>query len=364
MLLMLATGLTTGLAEGALWLFFPVRYHEWLVWIPDGRIRARAEPGQVIENKDGAIVRINKLGFRGPEYAWEPAPGTLRLVVFGGSSTFCFENSSEAATWPARLEKMLSESLGMPVEVINLGLPGFDSTQSKTNYLFLGRALHPHVVLQYDGWNDMKYYRLLDKGPVPFTFWVPNKPWWQKFARATQIGRRARNAFWEVTQRKMQIRIDQAEKSAGRENTPADPRCWEWQREQFEDMANFVATDGRLFVLISQAILMKPEVRGNKAAEPAFAEALDMVQMTFPVYWDAFQKMVAITEEVARKHGAIFVAAHALVPSDLDHFFDSVHLTDEGCDTLARLICKSLLVHPQFQRITEQVRAAASQPAR
>src|SRR5262245_36218126 len=83
------------LTEGALWVFAPQPFDEWLVYIPDGRIRARAEPGQVVHTASGAEVRINRFGFRGPDYAWAPTPGTLRLLAFGGSSTFCWQNSSD-----------------------------------------------------------------------------------------------------------------------------------------------------------------------------------------------------------------------------------------------------------------------------
>jgi hypothetical protein len=167
----LVCGLLGGilLAEAALWIVAPVRFHEWMLWVPDGHIKGRAEPGQVFQTADGFDVRINRLGFRGPDYAWQPAPGTLRLAAFGGSSTFCYHARGDENTWPGRLAALLAEALAMPVEVVNLGLPGFDASTSKINYLVTGRALHPHVALLYHTWNDLKKFRTLESGPIVFT---------------------------------------------------------------------------------------------------------------------------------------------------------------------------------------------------
>ncbi|MFO0973675.1 MAG: GDSL-type esterase/lipase family protein [Phycisphaerae bacterium] len=358
LLLGVSCAVALALTEAALWIFWPVRYHEWLTYVADGRIRARAEPGQVIENKVGAVIRINKLGFRGPEYAWQPAPGTLRILAFGGSSTFCFENSSEAATWPARLETMLADRLKMPVEVVNLGMPGFDGTQSKANYMFLGRDLNPHVCMQYDGWNDMKWFRLLDQAPQPFTAWVPNKPWWQKLARATQIGRYARNAAFRYQGRKLQMALVARDKLNPDDDKPLGPAGFSWARHNYDDFARLVRSDGRLPVLISQASLLAPSSRGKFDFE--IADGLSSMYMSFPVFWEAFQKLRAIVKETAGAHDAIFIDAAGQIPPDKEHFFDDVHFTDHGAEVMARLIADALLADARFMRVVETVRTGAT----
>ncbi len=365
-LLIFALVAAIGLTEAALWVVAPVPFDEWMVYVPDGRIRARAEPNQVIHTADGAAVRINSLGFRGPEYSWTPAPGTLRIAAFGGSSTFCWQNSSDETTWPARLQHDLSEALHMPVEVINLGLPGFDATQSKTNYMFLGRALHPDVVIEYDGWNDMKYFRMLERAPDTFTRWVPNKPWWQKLARSTQIGRRARNAVWNMTLRKLEVRFSSLEKEGIAENQPIKPAAFQWARKNYEDFALLARTDGVLPVLVSQGHIIDPANRGRKGGyDESLAEAGDMLDMSFPVLYQSAQEMNHIVKDVAAKGGAVFVDGYAGVPHDFDHYKDSVHFNDKGSDALARLITDALLADPRFQQIVLRVRQqTTSAPAR
>lgn len=364
-LMFLALILAVGLMEAALWVIAPVPFDEWMVYVPDGRIRARAEPNQVVHTAEGAVVRINSLGFRGPEYSWTPPPGTLRIAVFGGSSTFCWQNSSEETTWPARLQHYLGEALRMPVEVINLGLPGFDATQSKSNYMFLGRALHPDVVIEYDGWNDMKYFRMLERAPDTFTRWVPNKPWWQKLARSTQIGRRARNAMWNMTKRKLEVRFSSLEKEGVASNQPVKPQAFEWARKNYEDFVLLAKTDGVVPVLVTQAHLIDPANRGRKGGyDEALAEAADMFDMSFPVLYQSALEMNRIVRDAAIKGGAVFVDGYAGVPHDFDHFEDGVHFNDKGSDAFGRLIAQALLIDPQFQAAVQRVRQrATSAPA-
>ena len=47
-------------------------------------------------------IHINHEGFRGPEVAVQKAPGVLRIMAVGSSTTFDPSVTSDAATWPAR----------------------------------------------------------------------------------------------------------------------------------------------------------------------------------------------------------------------------------------------------------------------
>jgi hypothetical protein len=91
------------LAELFLKIAMPLAVSDRLYCVPDGHVKARLLPSQPVVNADGNPVRINSLGFRGEDWSWKPEPGTLRLLAFGGSSTFCFQVSDDAHTWPAVL---------------------------------------------------------------------------------------------------------------------------------------------------------------------------------------------------------------------------------------------------------------------
>jgi lysophospholipase L1-like esterase len=72
-------------------------------------------------------VKINSHGFRDREYAIEKAPGTTRIVALGDSITFGNYLPLETV-WTERLEALYAKR-GRPVEVLNLGVGGYDSWQ-------------------------------------------------------------------------------------------------------------------------------------------------------------------------------------------------------------------------------------------
>jgi len=352
----MAVALSVGviLIETGLWVLAPVHYHEWMLWIPDGHIQGRAAPHQVFHTRDGYEVRINSLGFRGPEYDWKPAAGTLRLAAFGGSSTFCYHAHGEESTWPGRLQRALSEALHMPVEVINLGLPGFDADNSKINYLYIGRALQPHVVLEYDTWNDMKSFRMLARRPIRFAGVASNKPLWQEIARATQIGRHVRNLLYEMELLKTENYYTSLEKEGVEANQPVVPAALQWARRNYHDFASFALSDGVLPVLISQATIVAPVNFKKREYREQMNE--DLVGMTIPILYKTWIELNGIIEDVAREKSAIFVDGYNAVPHDFKHLEDSIHLTDEGANVLARAIAETLLRDARFLGIVKRVR--------
>lgn len=99
----------------------------------------------------------NVFGIRGPEIAYEKAPGTFRVVCLGGSSTYGNSPSSDAATWPARLEHHLREAHPeKSIEVINGGAPGWSTFESTVNLAFRMVDFEPDLVVVYHAINDMR----------------------------------------------------------------------------------------------------------------------------------------------------------------------------------------------------------------
>ncbi len=88
-------------------------------------------------------AQTNSRGFRTPEFADAPAPGTVRIAVLGDSSTFGW-GVDAADTYPAQLGPALAKRWGVDpsrVEILNLGVPGYSS--------FQGRVLLKRIALGY-----------------------------------------------------------------------------------------------------------------------------------------------------------------------------------------------------------------------
>ena len=110
------------------------------------------------ETGEGFEVTINSHGFRGPEWKVEKAPGVIRVVTLGASSTFGYTDR-ENETYPYYMQVLLNERAmdGRKYEVINLGIPHERSDQILALFLAEALPLHPDVVTFYEGVNDSKY---------------------------------------------------------------------------------------------------------------------------------------------------------------------------------------------------------------
>jgi hypothetical protein len=77
-------------------------------------------PGFRLE-RNGRDLAINSLGLRGPEPV---TPKGVRIAVLGDSVTFGIAQG-ERQTIPRLMEGMLRQECGTPVEVVNMGVPGY-----------------------------------------------------------------------------------------------------------------------------------------------------------------------------------------------------------------------------------------------
>lgn len=353
---------TVAVVEIALRIVAPVPYSSDLHWILDGHVKARLDPEQDPVNQHGNPVQINSLGFRGAEPSPEPAPDTVRLIALGDSATFCYDVTDDAHTWPARLEERLTRAVtGGPVEVINLGLPGYDAANSKVNYLFTARALHPHVVLVYHTWNDLKLLRSVDASAM-----LPRDALSGRQAASTNVsplGRLVWNAQLSQRVRLLYLGLRDGawenyyvalEGTGNAAEEPVGDRGWRWFRQNFVDIVRFARDDGVLPVLISQATLAQPDVLEDEARRSTIHN--ELLGMTLPRLVQSWPKANRILREVAESEGAVFVDGYGAVPGDLEHVRDHVHLTDRGADRLAQTIAAELLNDGRFRTIVSRIR--------
>lgn len=98
----------------------------------------------------------NSLGYRNDEFSLEKPSGVYRIVALGGSSTYDVRIDDNAATFTAQLEKLLKDDYGYQnVQVINAGVPGYNSWEILGNLEFRVLDLDPDLVIIYEGVNDV-----------------------------------------------------------------------------------------------------------------------------------------------------------------------------------------------------------------
>ena len=107
---------------------------------------------RVVTFNSGIPATINSLGFRGPDFAAEPAPGTTRIATFGGSYVFGAYLRDEQ-TWPFLAEQQL-RSRGRSVEVVNAGVNGANVHGVLTEVIRLSNRLKLHAAVITTAYNN------------------------------------------------------------------------------------------------------------------------------------------------------------------------------------------------------------------
>lgn len=99
-------------------------------------------------------IAINSSGFRGKEYSRTVKPGVVRIAFLGDSETFGYSLKKEH-TLPGCLERSLNSfSKEKRYEVLNFGVPGYNTAQEFA--LLEKKAIHfnPSIVVMYYVFND------------------------------------------------------------------------------------------------------------------------------------------------------------------------------------------------------------------
>jgi len=163
-----------------------------LAWTPHPYLSYYPTPGY----RKGQTFH-NSLGYRNNEFPLEKPGGVYRIVALGGSSTYDVRIEDNNQTFTAQLEKLLKEEYGyQQVEVINAGVPGYNSWEILTNLEFRVLDLDPDLVIIYEGTNDV-HARLVapsayrgDNAGRRQVWQIPPVALWQQSALLRIVSRR------------------------------------------------------------------------------------------------------------------------------------------------------------------------------
>jgi lysophospholipase L1-like esterase len=221
-----------------------------IVYLSDPEIRYVNLPNQKGWIDDG-FVTINSRGFRGPEVVSPKPAGRFRLVIIGDSLTFGW-GVGDAETFGARLEQLLHKNLpDRNIEVINLGVGGYNTRQEVALLKRNVARLEPDMVLVGFYSNDVpeavenqalsapggtaagrpEKGRVLHINPTP-------TDWWNRLLRRSRVlyttGRALRrltgSGEWGMSGFSMELDLLQ-----GKQSTSLD-RAWETVEHQLGEL--------------------------------------------------------------------------------------------------------------------------------
>lgn len=118
-------------------------------------------PGVIVERQSrnsDYTVRVNRLGFRGPETSEQPPAETHRVLALGDSVVFG-EGLAEADSFPIQLEQELNRSSPVSFQVVNGAVSGYNTGAEAALLREHGMKLSPQTVVLGVSLNDF--------GPAP-----------------------------------------------------------------------------------------------------------------------------------------------------------------------------------------------------
>jgi lysophospholipase L1-like esterase len=130
------------------------------LYIPDpaGRNPHVLAPG-VTTKRGESSIRINRLGFRGPEISREKND-RFRVIALGESTTFGLTSLASDRTWPAVLEERIATELecDRPVEIVNAGVAGWTLANQLARMDDDIFSLQPDLLITYHGYNGYRHF--------------------------------------------------------------------------------------------------------------------------------------------------------------------------------------------------------------
>jgi len=163
------------LVAEVVWLFlsFNIGPFQWLtLYMPNGLLQYTLRPDADVDASSFICrtkVKTNRYGMRDTDFPRHKAPGTVRIMAVGGSTTFGSYISDNEHTYPAVLERLLEEKFPeQNIEVINTAVPGYNTTNSLIHLITRLVYYEPDIVLIYHAINDIRDHLKFEQDQTPF----------------------------------------------------------------------------------------------------------------------------------------------------------------------------------------------------
>ncbi|MCP3916028.1 MAG: hypothetical protein GY711_10770 [bacterium] len=284
----------------------------------------------------------NVHGYRGPLVAKEKPADVYRIVCLGGSSTYGHTPSSDETTWPAQLQNYLNaEQSGKRVEVINGGFSGYSTHESLPNLAFRMIDYAPDLVIVYHTINDMRC-ALYGEPKGDNTHWRAVWP----IYNPTPVERALEKSMtYLIFRRYFTSYISDMGDQGVWGIVGYDP-----------DAEDMYAVDQRSpvgFRNFQRNLVSIQALASAHGAQTMFAtqgcDRSDIGAESRDTQWAAMDEMERILRSVAGERKQPFVDGREALESTAAKegrdviFTNEVHLTDRGCEVLARAFADKIL---------------------
>lgn len=281
-------------------------------------------------------IKINSLGFRGPEIV-EPKPvGTIRIAFLGASTTFCAEASSNDAVWPHLVvESLRKRFTDTRFDYVNGGVPGYTVASSTRNLELRVSPLRPDLIVIYHATNDLsgELRGIAARQSGAASIAPPESSWLSR-----------RSLLWNLMTKNLRLMLARsAAESESRVSATVDPEAL--GTEFRKDLTTLVRAGKAIGARVALVTFSTQLRAGQDAAARRTAmqsAVLYMPGFDFDQLLAAYRRYNAIIREVASGEDVLLIDGEDAIPGDPKHFADSVHFTDAGNTAQAARVTEAL----------------------
>jgi lysophospholipase L1-like esterase len=288
-------------------------------------------------NYKKGLTSHNSLGYRNDEFSVEKPENVYRIVALGGSSTYDVSIKDNQQIFTAQLEQKLKEEYGYEnVQVINAGVPGYNSWEILGNLEFRVLDLDPDLVIIYENTNDVharlvepSAYRGDDLGRRR-AWQVPNVSVWEHSALLRIVSR-----ILNITR---QVSVDDFASAPTYVSWPFESRLEEFNLDPVEVLKENPPIYFRRNLENMIAIAKEHDIQIMFSTWAHSPYLQDYAAEDY--YQQAFRENNDVVEDVALSHAIPLFDFASLMPQDAIYWADGRHVNEAGAVEKARLFAE------------------------
>ena len=271
---------------------------------------------------------INSHGFKSPEFKIKKSDDIYRIVVLGGSSVYgSYDNEM---TWPKLLNDHLNQkintSFNKSFEVINTGVPGYNTFHSLSLLINNIIEYNPDLIILYQMWNDISYWPHLNDSTIyKGTLFKSDKNILNNSYLFTSIRVLTRVFLGNLTNEKFIDSYNSNEKKVSIDNG------LERYRKNIEIMALICSNYNIPLIISSQLSLLKE----NNSKEEL--RRLTKINHNFQFYFDALKKGNDVLVDISKRYqkNTFYYNPENNIKTNPDLMRDHIHPTKKGNSLLS-----------------------------
>lgn len=335
-------------AEGGIrlrqWLRYGTIGHFQNMYLEDKKHQLKiAKPNFIIKSAK-ANIKINSLGFRGPDIIVPKPEGSTRLLFIGGSTTFCAEVSNNEMVWPHIVSNNIKTAYPkQKIDYINGGMGGYRTATSIRNLKYRLAQYKPDVIVIYHATNDLSHEtRLLGKKQGVYHDGMSDSKSWMA----------QHSTLWYLIDKNLKLIYF---KKAAQTNTqrlkfkPEDLGATFYS--DLTELVKLAKNVAKMVVVPTFSSRIREEQSNEEKLEAAAPILFYMPFMTPDGLIQSYSRFNEIIRQVVREQNVLLVEGENNIPGDANHFKDTVHFSDKGSILMAERVSQALLSTPQFNRL-------------